>query len=102
MTIGACSPPCSSSEAPSASVDSASAGRKLVDSLFSASEYLPGRLAAPEANSASRQKPTTRNFALRPAGDVRKRGTAGRAPPGGAGGFFAGAGGGAGGGEGLP
>src|SRR5215207_9063574 len=46
----------------STSVDSASPGRKLVDSLFSASLYLPGRFAA-----------TTTNFALRPAGTVRMR-----------------------------
>ena len=77
ITIGACSPPCSSSEMPSTSVDSASAGRNDVDSLFSASLYLPGRFAAPEANSAIRQTARTTNFAMRPAGNVRKRDTLG-------------------------
>src|SRR5215207_11456435 len=75
MTIGACSPPCSSSEMASTSVDSASPGRKLVDSLFSASVYLPGRFAAPDANSATRQMASTMNLAVRPAGTVRKRDT---------------------------
>src|SRR5215207_7074490 len=57
----------------STSVDSASPGRKLVDSLFSASLYRPGRFAAPAANSATRHAPTTTNFAVRPAGTVRMR-----------------------------
>src|SRR5687768_4372583 len=73
ITIGACSPPCSSSAMPSTLVDSASAGRNVVDSLFSASLYLPGRLAAPEATSATRASASTTHFAVRPAGNVRKR-----------------------------
>src|SRR5215218_1591043 len=75
ITIGACSPPSSSSTMPSTLVDSASPGRNVVDSLFSASEYLPGRFAAPEASSAIRQTARTVNFALRPAANVRYRDT---------------------------
>src|ERR671914_414116 len=75
MTIAACSPPCSSSVMRSTSVDSASLGRKLVDSLFSASVYLPGRLAAPDATSATRQTASTTNLAVGPAATVRKRDT---------------------------
>src|SRR5215207_4368095 len=52
----------------STSVDSASPGRKLVDSLFSASVYLPGRFAAPDANSASRQRPPRRTWRCGPPG----------------------------------
>src|SRR5215207_3414590 len=73
ITIGACSPPCSSSEIASTLVDSASPGRKDVDSLFSASAYLPGRFAASAPTSTSRQAPRITNFAVRPAGRVMRR-----------------------------
>jgi hypothetical protein len=54
-------------------VDSASAGRNVVDSLFSASAYLPGRFAAPDANRMSIPATSTTHFAIRPAGNVSKR-----------------------------
>src|ERR687894_3213671 len=73
MTIGACSPPWSSSEMPSTFVDSASAGRNVVDSLFSASEYLPGRLKAFEPTNATIAIASTIHLAVRPDGMVRRR-----------------------------
>ena len=73
MTIGACSPPCSSSLTASALVDSASDGRNDVDSLFSASEYFPGRSAAMIATTASSQTPATTNLEILPVASVRSR-----------------------------
>src|SRR4051812_19256982 len=78
MTIGACSPPWSSSVSASTLVDSASPGRKLVDSLFSASEYFPGRFAAPEPSRTRRHTASTTHLARRPAENVSKRDTGGR------------------------
>src|SRR5687767_6910539 len=71
ITIGACSPPCSSSVMASALVDSASPGRNDVDSLFSASLYLPGRLAPNETNRKTSAVASTTHFAVRPAATVR-------------------------------
>src|SRR5918995_4448163 len=71
ITTGACSPPWSSSVMPSAFVDSASPGRNDVDSLFSASANLPGRLAPKEPKSTTSAIASTIHFAVRPAGTVR-------------------------------
>ncbi len=49
IAAGASSPPWSSSDASSALVDSASPGRKEVDSFSSASVNFPGRLSGPAA-----------------------------------------------------
>src|SRR3954469_99246 len=56
---------------PSTLVDSASPGRNVVDSLFSASAYLPGRFRPRETATTSNQRPATTHFARRPAGRVR-------------------------------
>jgi hypothetical protein len=71
ITIGACSPPCSSSVMASAFVDSASPGRNDVDSLFSASLYFPGRFAPNETKRNTSATASTTHFAVRPAATVR-------------------------------
>ena len=81
-TIGACSPPCSSSVTSSALVDSASPGRNDVDSFFSASANLPGRFGADRARRRRRSQSAGDDplGAVRPAGRVRRR-DIGRADP---------------------
>src|SRR5918995_2862550 len=71
ITIGACSPPCSSSVMVRALVDSASPGRNDVDSLFSASVNFPGRFAPNEAKRTTSATARMTHFAVRPAGMVR-------------------------------
>ncbi len=56
----------------SAFVDSASPGKNEVDSLTSASENLPGRLAANEPKIASTQIAATTHFERRPAENARE------------------------------
>ena len=79
ITIGACSPSWSSSAVVSALVDSASDGRNDVDSLFSASENLPGRFAPMIATTATSQIPATTNFEVLPVARVSSLDIVGRA-----------------------
>ncbi len=72
MTVAARSPSCSALVISSALVDSASPGRKEVDSFFSASEYLPGRFVAIIAPTARIQAARTIHLARRPAGKVSR------------------------------
>src|ERR1700709_2549661 len=80
MTIGASSPPWKRFVAERAFVDSASPGRNDVDSFFSASVNLPGRLAAKEAKMASTQIAATTHLARRP-GKTGRRGATRRLLP---------------------
>ena len=57
----------------SALVDSASPGRNDVDSFFSASAYLPGRLKPKTQTITTIHAARTTNFAVRPEGMVKNR-----------------------------
>jgi hypothetical protein len=70
-TAAAVSPPWISSTACSAFVDSASPGRKDVDSFCSASAYLVGRSAPMTATMTASQTAPTIHFARRPDARVR-------------------------------
>src|SRR3712207_63317 len=73
MTVGAVSPPWISSVTASAFVDSASPGRKDVDSFFSASLNFSGSPRPTVAKIAANQTAQTTHLARRPDGMAKTR-----------------------------